>query len=165
MDVLFLVGFGGNEVHFPVIQLADGHIVASAKQLEVDDVLQNVAAVAVTVAQEVVPQADVHDVVFSEGFEIFLALDVEALDLVEDEGFCQGLNVSGESLNLCHRQVYNIRVINFAKFDIYHIEREQRVRDAMYSTSIICPTAVLLFLSYFAVLTGHIFLTSTPCQS
>ena len=93
LNIAFFVGFGGDEINFLVADFAYGDVVAAAQEFEVDDVFDGVTAVAITEAKEVVAQADVNDVILSEGAEKFFALDIEAFDLVEKIAFEQRVHI------------------------------------------------------------------------
>ena len=45
LDIEFVVGGGGDEVHFLIADLPDGDIIAPAEQFEVDDILNSMPAV------------------------------------------------------------------------------------------------------------------------
>lgn len=93
LDIAFFGGFGGDEINFLVAEFADGDVVTAAQEFEVDDVFDGVTAVAVAEAEEIVAQADVDDVILSEGAEKFFAFDVEAFDLVEKIAFEQRVHI------------------------------------------------------------------------
>ena len=89
LDIQLLIRFGGDEVNFGSIHLADGNIIASAEQFKIDNVFDCMAAVTVAEAKQIVPQPHVHDIEFTEGSQILLALNIESLDIIEEKGFHQ----------------------------------------------------------------------------
>ena len=93
LNIELVVGLGGDEVHLSLIHLADGHIVATAEQFEIDHILDGMAAVSVAEAQKVIPQAHVHDIILAQGTQIFFALDIEPLDVIEEIGLQQGVDI------------------------------------------------------------------------
>lgn len=91
---IFLLGcFGGNKVNLLPVDFTDGDVITAAQKFKVDNILQNMSAVTVTIAQQVIPQANVCNIIFAEGAQIILALYVKTLDFIEDIGFCQRFDI------------------------------------------------------------------------
>ena len=93
LNIELVIGPGGDEVHLSLIHLADGHIIATAEQFEIDHILDGMAAVPVEEDQKVIPQAHVHDIILAQGTQIFFDLDIEPLDVIEEIGLQQGVDI------------------------------------------------------------------------
>lgn len=71
LNVFLLIHFGCYKVNFFMINLSNCHIIAPAKQLKVNNILQYVAGVTVTLAQQIIPQAHVYHTL-SVSYHMFL---------------------------------------------------------------------------------------------
>lgn len=93
LNIFLLVCFGGNKVNLLPVDFTDVDVITAAQKFKVDNILQNMSAVTVTIAQQVIPQANVCNIIFAEGAQIILALYVKTLDFTEDIGFCQCFDI------------------------------------------------------------------------
>ena len=57
LDILFLIGSRCDEVNLRVANLANRYIITPAKQFKVNDILDGVAAVPITEAQQIIAKA------------------------------------------------------------------------------------------------------------
>ena len=78
-------------------------IIAAAQQLEVNDVLNRVAAVTVAETEQIIAQTDIYDVILAQCAQKFLSLDVKTLDIVEKVCFKQRIHrgLNGMRTGLC----------------------------------------------------------------
>ena len=51
------------------------------------------SAVTVTITKQVIPQTNIHNIIFAQRTQILLALNIKALDFIEDIGFCQSFDI------------------------------------------------------------------------
>ena len=93
LHIQLFIGLGCNEIHLGSADLADSNIIAAAQQLEINDVLNRVAAVTVAETKQIIAQTDIYDVILAQCAQKFLSLDIKTLDIVEKVCFKQRIHI------------------------------------------------------------------------
>lgn len=79
LHIQLFIGLGCNEIDLGSADLADSNIIAAAQQLEINDVLNRVAAVTVAEPEKIVAQTNVYDVILAQCAQKLLSLDTKRL--------------------------------------------------------------------------------------
>ena len=93
LHVYFFISFGCNKINFCVADLADCDIIAAAQQFEIYNIFNRMSAVAVAKSEQVIPQADVHDLIFTQCAQELPAFDVKSFDFIEKIGLQQRIDI------------------------------------------------------------------------
>ena len=51
------------------------------------------SAVTITIAQQIISQPNINNIVFAQGAQILLALYIKSFDFIENIGFCQSFDI------------------------------------------------------------------------
>ena len=94
LDIDFLAASLRYKVDFFLIQLSDIDIIATAQKLDADHVFIYSAVVHVSAAQDRIADAGVAQIELFRAFQIFLATDVVPLNVIENKGVAQILDIS-----------------------------------------------------------------------
>ena len=87
LNIYLFICFCSNEIYFQAADFADGYIIAATEQFKVYDIFQHVAAVPISETEQIVPESDVHNIVFSKCPEKFLSFQIESFNIIEKVGF------------------------------------------------------------------------------
>ena len=89
LNIELFICVRGDKVNLSGVNLADCHIVSAAQELKVDDIFQNMTGIPVPKTEQIIAQADIRNIVFSERAQKLPALDVKSFDFIENVGFQQ----------------------------------------------------------------------------
>ena len=80
------------------IDLSDIHVITAPQQFQINNIFQNMPGIGIAFAKQHKSHTDIYDIVFSQGFQILLTLDIIPLCGIDNVAFDQRIKIAFDGL-------------------------------------------------------------------